>query len=335
MNYCRQLDGLRCVAVLLVLMQHFLPQYGNRMHAGFIGVNLFFVLSGFLITAKLDQSRLSFRKTISAFYLQRFARIIPIYYLTIIVLFFLDVSPVREYALHSFLFFFNIDLVVHDIHLTPITHFWSLAVEMQFYLIWPFLILPLRKKNMLLMCILVLIVIGAFMQFYFGYIALMKPYRWVSLFPLIFAMASGSLGYYIYKHSGRGFNQHSMLLSDFLVLGICTLIIYFQHWTMFILLTIASVYFILRVSKNLEQKDWLFFLLGNGPIVYLGKISYGIYLFHLPFFFGFMKLMPNATNASMIITTTIATIVLAVISFHWLENPLRKKIISLTAANGK
>jgi peptidoglycan/LPS O-acetylase OafA/YrhL len=335
MNYCRQLDGLRGVAVLLVLAQHFFPEIGTRLHAGFIGINLFFVLSGFLITVKLDQSKAPFRQTLASFYLHRFARIIPIYYLLIFILFFLNVAPLREYTLSCLLFNFNIAVADHNIQLTPITHFWSLAVEMQFYLIWPFVILPLAKNKSVLQLVLLIIIILAFLQFYLGCIPALIPYRWVSLFPLIFAMASGSLGYYIYKRWIFSLKTAHLLWLDIFLCMICGGVIYLQHWTMFIILTTTSVYFVVRVIKSMEQNDWVHLLLGNRPMVYLGTISYGIYLFHLPIFFGLRKLTPDNNNGLIIIATFILTVISAALSYQFFENPLRRKLSLLSVAKGK
>jgi len=183
MNYWRQFDGLRCFAVMLVMLQHFFPDVGFRIHAGFIGVNLFFVVSGFLITSRLDQFQKFSPSALMTFYKHRLARIIPVYYLTILFLYLFNVSLIREFGLDCLLFIFNVDVANHKIGLTPITHFWSLAVEMQFYLLWPLLLLPLAKKRKLLISIIFMIVVLAFIQFYMGIIPTLNQYRWVSLFP--------------------------------------------------------------------------------------------------------------------------------------------------------
>jgi peptidoglycan/LPS O-acetylase OafA/YrhL len=144
------LDGLRAVAVIMVMLFH-----QHILEFGWAGVQLFFVLSGFLITAVLyRQKGAHLGPYIQRFYWRRFLRIFPVYYAYLALLSLLiavrlvpkDVSSHLPYA-----FAYLYDFVYAQGVLTPsktISHFWSLSVEEQFYLVWPFVIFFCTKRTL-------------------------------------------------------------------------------------------------------------------------------------------------------------------------------------------
>jgi peptidoglycan/LPS O-acetylase OafA/YrhL len=152
-----QLDGLRAVAVLAVIIAHFPPvasRYFSRLPLGELGVQLFFVLSGFLITSILlecrdlvDGTGQTARFALRQFYARRFLRIFPLYYTTLAVGAALGLDHIRTSLPYSLLYLSNIYSIVTKGHEGHAGHFWTLAVEEQFYLIWPWIILftPRRK----------------------------------------------------------------------------------------------------------------------------------------------------------------------------------------------
>ncbi len=164
------LDGIRGMAILLVLAAHgvaFLrPTPGNALlHLlafGWCGVDLFFVLSGFLITGILIRTREAVNRA-SSFYARRVLRIFPIYYLTLIVLFGIGVfspamrSMVRLTSVSERAIFFgylqNWLLIWNPMLHSAVGHFWSLAVEEQFYLIWPLVVWKLRPRSLVRVCV--------------------------------------------------------------------------------------------------------------------------------------------------------------------------------------
>jgi peptidoglycan/LPS O-acetylase OafA/YrhL len=171
------LDGVRGVAILMVLCVHFIgdaPAYTRVGRAlvklanyGIWGVDLFFVLSGFLITGLLYDSKTSphyFRN----FYVRRTLRIFPLYYAVLAALFIvLPALPVPypaglgESAHHQtwlWLYASNVYLAIHRAWALPyVGHFWSLAVEEQFYLVWPVVVLTLGRRSLLGACVAVTI----------------------------------------------------------------------------------------------------------------------------------------------------------------------------------
>lgn len=176
------LDGVRGLAILLVLVSHLMlfnnhtgSWFGDSLSAlrglGWVGVDLFFVLSGFLITGILYDT-LHDPHYFRSFYMRRFLRIFPLYYG--FLFFLLLVSPVfhltwggRQYALFSYTQNIHVLFQFQQFQLTPqvdLTHFWSLAVEEQFYLFWPLVVFFVRDRRKLIVISLVLSVVALLLR---------------------------------------------------------------------------------------------------------------------------------------------------------------------------
>jgi peptidoglycan/LPS O-acetylase OafA/YrhL len=152
-----QLDGIRFFAVSMVILAHSVQWQWVQPWLTMLplsqGVTLFFVLSGFLITKILLSNRDKYAEynmgkspLIKNFYIRRFLRIFPIYYLTIFFLFFINYGNAREIFPWLVSYTTNIYQSVHSVGLVSFNHFWSLAVEEQFYLFWPWIILFVNRK---------------------------------------------------------------------------------------------------------------------------------------------------------------------------------------------
>lgn len=144
LSHMKQLDGLRAIAVLSVLYYHF---YSNALPFGIMGVRLFFVLSGFLITGILLQCRRlaetggqSSLFTLRRFYIRRFLRIFPLFYLVLLVSAVINLQGFRDGLWWHAAYLSNVYFAAGG-NAGATIHFWSLSVEEQFYLIWPWLIL--------------------------------------------------------------------------------------------------------------------------------------------------------------------------------------------------
>lgn len=150
-RYMPQLDGLRAIAVGAVMLHHFLPLARfvpyDFITLGDLGVRLFFVLSGFLITGillrcKSDVANLGAhsRHPLRMFYVRRFLRIFPVYYLALGFAALLNLPTVRDSLPWHAAYLSNVFFARSGQFNGPLSHFWSLAVEEQFYFIWPWLI---------------------------------------------------------------------------------------------------------------------------------------------------------------------------------------------------
>jgi len=177
----RDIQGLRAVAVLLVVIYHFFPEF---VTGGFVGVDVFFVISGFLITLLLfKEIERSGRISLSGFYARRIRRLLPAAVVTMVgtaLASALIVGPVRLVGILQDMAWTSVYLAnFHFAQATtgyfdnsdpsPFLHFWSLAVEEQYYLIWPLLLILVvafarnrdRNRNPIFLALLCLIVVGS------------------------------------------------------------------------------------------------------------------------------------------------------------------------------
>lgn len=160
MNRITRLDGLRALAVLTVIQQHWGIAAVNRaIGPGGFGVNCFFVLSGFLITGILLRARTAgdHSASLTAFYLRRALRIVPAYYLVLIVAGMVTRDVSDGWPWHA-AYLSNVKLAIDQRWPGSAAHLWSLSVEEQFYLIWPALVLftPRRRLEPLIAAIVII-----------------------------------------------------------------------------------------------------------------------------------------------------------------------------------
>lgn len=293
MKYFKQLDSVRAIAVLLVIISHWIPGSSlvNKLPNGEIGVDIFFVLSGFLITRILFENRLDAEAgkstnpgILKSFYIRRTLRIFPIYYITLFVLLFfrehihsnLSVSYPYFLTYTSNIYFFKIQ--AWD---GPVSHFWSLAVEEQFYLLWPWLILFIRRKYLLPLIIL-FIFTGIAGQLLLSSNRMGK----ILTFACFDAFGFGALlAWFITFRKEKAEHFFSWLkwgaVVSFIVFAWG---VYKGSWNLVPLRTLVSVmslwliaFIVIRQQSAVLLKNPL---LNNPVMIYLGKISYGLYLYH-------------------------------------------------------
>ncbi len=305
MGYIKQLDSLRAIAVILVIISHWINSQWliNIIPNGPIGVNIFFVLSGFLITSilfenkhKLELEETTVFRTLKNFYIRRSLRIFPIYYLTILVLLLFSdgtetniKTDIIYYATYTSNFnFFSIQKWDGIL-----SHLWSLAVEEQFYLIWPCVIL-LSNKKYLLHIISAFILIGLVCQLITSnyYMSSILTFNCFDAFGL-----GALLSWIVTYHKSKLKSVYHSLTVLSIPLFLLFIIGAIQHkWTILPLRTITSLFTVWVVSHvllNRESESPKFrWVLNNRVLIFLGKISYGLYLYH--------NLIPTMLNKQLI-----------------------------------
>src|SRR5260370_11051113 len=178
-RYLPEIDGLRAIAFLGVLISHYLYEPSV---AGYFGVVLFFVISGFLITDILVASRAKAENTTDLFrrllhfYVRRCIRLWPVFYVTLLITFIVYPGARASALWHIFQISNIFYSGTKDWHPWPLAHFWSLNVEEQFYLLWPLLIL-FTPRRMLGVCVMLAAIGGLIWNRFFGAeTALSLPY---------------------------------------------------------------------------------------------------------------------------------------------------------------
>ncbi|PBJ13877.1 acyltransferase [Flavobacterium sp. ACN6] len=307
-----------------IYFSYFIERLGKN------GVYLFFVLSGFLITyllliEKEKSQTILFKK----FYLRRIYRIWPLYYIILIIgfiiipflaytfeifentpSFFGLISNQENYSLKSILLYIfflpNVALSYFQIILVGCSQAWSVGVEEQFYILWPLLIFLFTKRKTLYFFLLLLtFFISSNIFFKLDYVVnnlavvLLYVYRIISLVPFEY-MTIGAIGGYLYLHHNdiivvftKSKYVYFLLLS--LILGLMFIPFFMTYFQSIIL----SVLFLCLILITINDKNN--FVLRSRKLSYIGKISYGIYMFH-PFVmflvFPFVnKYFPFSTNS--------------------------------------
>jgi peptidoglycan/LPS O-acetylase OafA/YrhL len=345
-HYMPYLDGLRAVAVFGVLISHFAYNehwlIENRQW-GRLGVDLFFVLSGFLITQILlryrDNSH-NFKDIIihlQVFYGRRSLRIFPAYFLTILLAVFLGYEPVRNFVVWHLTYSLNIAIFLSSTNqFGAAHHFWSLAIEEQFYLIWPCIILfvPPNKLRYIMFGFILI-----------GVISRMTPIfiHGFSMDPLantrFDVLGLGAL-LALYWHQPLVFAKEKLfLLLTGVTSGLPLVILFMTNGFAFHLRPMASVlvefgvalFFMGIIDKAAHPRPWRIFVpLGWKPVRYIGKISYGIYIYHpfvkliLIYVFGILNIpIPSSSLVQLLLYSSVS-ILFASVSWHLIEHPINK-----------
>jgi peptidoglycan/LPS O-acetylase OafA/YrhL len=270
-KYFPALDGLRAISVLLVIFIHLKYRSPVLSHIqGWLGVDVFFVISGFLITTLLfREERETGKIDIFAFYTRRFFRIVPIYGLVLIVYIVLcslhdDKWVLMKHALPYYLTFMN-EFVVAD-HL-PFGTTWTLGVEEKFYLVWPVLFfLAMRGKRNRWLMLLVLFASTVFMPFrmarsYFGLLAGCS---------LAVAFADAS----IWRCVKTVARMPPVVLMILVGLGFC--VVDFSEKFVFFFSGIVT----LLLAHVISASTWIERGLSNTTAAWVGRRSYCMYLIH-------------------------------------------------------
>ena len=354
-NYMPQLDALRFFAVLGVMIAHLwhprrLPWLLGDLDWAGLGVRLFFVLSGFLITGILldckiaaEKSGLSTMYYIRQFYMRRFLRIFPIYYLVVFIAIAVDLPPAREIWGWLVTYTTNIYITVNNEWVGRLGHFWTLAVEEQFYLVWPWIILFTPRKWLTPIILFFTSLspiyrIFAYKMYPFDIGAM--DFKAATLTPAnLDSLAIGALLALVWssnipKPLLQKYLTRIILPTGLVLYTICLILYHYRiNPSAFFIVGdfSASLIFAWLVSSaGLGFKGWLGRLLESSPLSYLGKITYGIYVYHyfaplilVPVLarFGYELHVPGIRN---FVISSLLTFATASLSWHWLELPINK-----------
>lgn len=353
-GFIRELDGLRGIAILVVMLHRFWPltgplgRYASAGKVGWMGVDLFFVISGFLITGILLDTK-SDAHCLQKFYARRALRILPLYYLYVgAVLAVVPLSQGGPYFETEFVrtagsplwYLFYLGNVPEAFGREPpflLGHLWSLAIEEQFYLAFPLIALVLDRRRLTAALILAIVLAPALRLFTLiaapdreriQYLAAPCRMDVIAVGCLLAVLARRRTPVAIFRPDVA----RSLLLGS---LTVCITLIVggaLERTTPFgrvagysVVATACGALVLYALSqRGAAETAWLRF----APLGYIGKISYGAYIFHRPADvlveklldrIGLMELQPSVVAIGAKVAVTVG---LATVSWRVLERPL-------------
>ena len=331
--YRRDIDGLRAIAVLFVIGFHYFP---SVFHGGFVGVDVFFVISGFLITGLIRQDAAASRFSIVEFYGRRIRRIFPALILVLLVslgLGFVFMLPdaYRTLGLNTAAsagFVANIALYLQQDYfapsaeLNPLLHIWSLGVEEQFYLVWPLILMGIARRS-----IAIPVAVGLSILSFTGNVvqtgsdpvaAFFLPFSrfWELGAGALLALLHARIGHSVFSREWAGWAGLSLLA---LAMAAINRDSAFPGW--WALLPVAGTVLLIAAGENARANR---IFLSHRALVHVGLISYPLYLWHWPLLV-FARTIRFQKEPTIIMSLGLiaAAGLLAHLTYKFVERPLR------------
>ncbi|OFK54512.1 MULTISPECIES: acyltransferase family protein [Haemophilus] len=354
-KYRPEIDGLRAIAVISVIIYHLNE---NWLSGGFLGVDIFFVISGFLITGiiitEIQQNSFSLKQ----FYTRRIKRIYPAFITVMALVSFIasaifiynDFNKLRktiELAI-AFLSNFYLGLTQGYFDLSanenPVLHIWSLAVEEQYYLIFPLILILAYKKFREIKVLFIITLILFFILLATSFVSA-NFYKEVLHQPNIYYLSNlrfpellvGSLLaiYHNLSASKQASKQASNLIAILSTLLLFSCLFLMNNNIAFIpgITLILPCIFTALIIHTTSQNNIVKLCLSNKAIVFIGKISYSLYLYHWIFIaFAYYITGEKQINNQSIAIVIILTIIFSVLSYYLIEQPIRKSKLNFKQA---
>ena len=346
-KYRPEIDGLRAIAVISVIIYHLNE---NWLSGGFLGVDIFFVISGFLITGiiitEIQQNSFSFKQ----FYTRRIKRIYPAFITVMALVSFVasaifiynDFNKLRKTIelATAFLSNFYLGLTQGYFDLSanenPVLHIWSLAVEEQYYLIFPLILILAYKKFREIKVLFIITLILFFILLTTSFIPA-NFYKEVLHQPNIYYLSNlrfpellvGSLLaiYHNFSNKGQLSKQASNILAILSTLLLFSCLFLMNNDIAFIpgVTLILPCIFTALIIHTTSQNNIVKLCLSNKAIVFIGKISYSLYLYHWIFIaLAYYITGEKQINNHSIAIVIVLTIIFSVLSYYLIEQPIRK-----------
>jgi len=341
MKYRKDIDGLRAIAVLSVIFYHL---GFSIISGGFIGVDIFFVISGFLITQSIqyDLDRDSF--TIRKFYIKRIRRIVPVLFVTTLVtllvsIFVLPIDALKEFALSlvsvsifsSNIFFWqHIDYFSVSAELKPLLHTWSLGIEEQFYIFFPLFMIwtaKWRYKKMLWV-----IIIFTFLSFALSSSPFGASHIQANFFLPITRFWELFMGVILAILLNTSFKEKKYPYLDNIlaILGLGLIIsplLLLDYNSIFpginALYPVFGAVVIIYSGRNSDT--FLTPILSNRVVRYIGLISFSLYLWHWPIIALAKNIIVGEFSLIEQLSILFLTFFLSALSYRFVEEPFRRR----------
>ncbi len=334
-DYRPDIDGLRAIAVGSVVLFHAFPQF---IHGGFVGVDIFFVISGFLITHLILRDLQSGQFSLQHFYARRIRRIFPALGLVLgfgllagwVCLNFLEYKQLAKHEAISAIFLVNFQFIKEAGYFDnaadtkPMLHLWSLAIEEQFYMFWPLLLLMLNRVPRWSLGLLAVVFMASFgysMYLWWVNDLIRDFYSPLSRFWEL--ILGGVLAFWLMRQPRAAWHLRPVIswVSLLLIMGSIFFLTdkmpFPGYWAL--LPTLGAAGLILSgMSCSVNQ-----LILASKPFVAIGLISYPLYLWHWPLL-SFARILNSQTPSLEVrICLVLLSGVLAWLTFRYVEKPIR------------
>ncbi|MBC2014478.1 acetyltransferase [Listeria welshimeri] len=349
-KYVPSIDGLRALAVIAVIAYHLNFSWAK---GGFIGVDIFFVLSGYLITnILLTQWEKNQTLQLKQFWLRRFRRLIPAAYVMIVVVVIFSVlfhseilKNLRGDAIASFFYVSNWWFIFHNVSYfdsfgmpSPLKNLWSLAIEEQFYLIWPvFLLVFLRwvKNPKLLLKIVIGLGLLSAIWMTILYVPGTDPSRvYYGTDTRLFDLLSGCALAFVWPFNRLSPNIPKRSKAALNIAGTISILFFFlitalvSEYQPFLYrggLLFVAIMGVVMIATIAHPASYLSKIFSFKPLRWIGTRSYGIYLWHYPIITLTTPVLEiGQPSIWRSILQVAATFIIAELSFHYIETPIRK-----------
>jgi len=351
-EFRKDLQGLRAIAVLFVLLFHAgVPGFNG----GFIGVDIFFVLSGFLITGNLLREALS-NGTVSLqnFYAKRIRRLLPasllVLFFTLVTCFFFlppilipnfvgDITSAVLYISNMSFALQATDYFASGVTPSPVLHFWSLGVEEQFYLFWPMAVLMLTKSKLHVrhsVRIFASITLVTSLLFAVWLLPRSQPWSFFSLPTRAWELALGAILATVISHVPKMDHRLINILGFFGFLLVMLSGFFIRSANQFpgLLALVPTVGAGLIIVSGAHKGNTLTRnLLSEAPMQYIGKISYSLYLWHWPLFVIPAIIVGHSLSWPIRIFLFALTFVAASLSERFTEKPFKAGLLTYLKPN--
>jgi peptidoglycan/LPS O-acetylase OafA/YrhL len=338
-----QLDGLRGLAILMVFFHHSGWKLPHEWDWGQMGVRLFFVLSGYLITLSLwkiedraGQLRVGYAGELGIFHLRRLARLLPAFLAALAFGAIVGMQDVIEPILWHLAFLSNFKMAMQGWFFGPTAHFWSLSLQEQFYVVWPFFLLAVPRRWFPAVA-LGLVALGYGYRVWCITAGVSDYWRWLMMPGSIDTFAIGGLLAWVKRGPGLPeLPSQPVSIAGLVVLAAgcwaANRVIRYSSVNAWvdslpeIFEGIVAVILVWGCVKGFS--GWLGGFFSAAPLRFLGQISYGIFIYHLILFF-FMEpylalwgIGPKESPMVWSIVMLALTLAVSSASWFWLEKPV-------------
>ena len=342
----KDIDGLRAIAIFSVVIYHLKNRW---LFGGFLGVDIFFILSGFLITQMLMQNNFN----ISSFILNRIKRIVPALLFMLIACTVVAINiytkaelqqivkPLQQSLMFISNVYYNNEQIAYEIQsfFNPFLHLWSLSLEIQFYFLFSISILMIKKYlptySLYNICLIVFI-LSLFIASWLvnKNIVFIAEYKinlknnstaFFLIYPRLWEFMAGVLVFFLSKDIPQNKKIGNLLG----LLGIA-LLLYSLIFTRFYLsgglftCTIVISTVLIMLAYNFHNKNYISEFLANKFFVFFGLISYSLYLWHMPIIAFSKQIYNQPLNVTQLFILALLSIFCAIFSYYIIEKPFKK-----------